>query len=230
MVTRPTPHSLGGPSRSFAWHAASLCSPGLAALLAGLAACGSVEPGEAQEAAREAGQEVVAASREVAKATKDVARATKERLDEVDSEDIERTIDGVAGAMGATPRGEPTAPGADPLVGAAQAIECDEAHARCTVTAEFADRARQNGRRVAEQLRIEPASDVRGVRIAALDAGSVASLLGLKVGDVVTRINGTPIGSMQDALMLYMTIRAARSFTIDYQRSGEARTLRLDVV
>jgi general secretion pathway protein C len=102
---------------------------------------------------------------------------------------------------------------------------------RCTVTADFADRARQNGRRVAEQLRVEPAhGDAKGVRIESIDAGSVASLLGLEKGDVVTHVNGTPIGSMQDAVMLYMSIRAARSFTIDYQRSGEDRTLQLDVV
>jgi C-terminal processing protease CtpA/Prc len=233
MVNRPTPHFLGGPSRS----SSSLRALGLAALLAGLVACGSLESEEAREVAqdakvvaKEASKEVVAASKEVAQATREVAQATKEQLDKVDPEDVERAIDGVAGAMGA-PKGEPGSGGANPLADAAQAIKCEEPGVRCTVTADFADRARQNGRMVAEQLRIEPArGDVKGVRIEAIDAGSVASLLGLKVGDVITHINGTPIGSMQDAVMLYMSIRAARSFTIDYQRSGEDRTLQLDVV
>jgi C-terminal processing protease CtpA/Prc len=233
MVNRPMPHFLGGPSRS----SSSLRGLGLAALLAGLAACGSLESEEAREVAqdakvvaKEAGKEVVAASKEVAQATREVAQATKEQLDKVDPEDVERAIDGVAGAMGA-PSGEPAGAGANPLADAAQAIKCEESGVRCTVTADFADRARQNGRRVAEQLRVEPArGDVKGVRIESIDAGSVASLLGLQKGDVVTHVNGTPIGSMQDAVMLYMSVRAARSFTIDYQRSGENRTLQLDVV
>jgi type II secretory pathway component PulC len=239
MVKRPTQHVLGGPSRaSSATPEAALRRLGLVAALAGLAACGSLESEEAREVAqeakvvaKEASKEVVAASKEVAQATREVAQATKEQLDKVEPEDVERALDGVAGAVGATPKGEPAGAGADPLAGAAQAIECDEARERCTVTADFADRARQNGRKVAEQLRVEPAGgDVKGVRIEALDAGSVASLLGLKVGDVITHVNGTPIGSMQDAVMLYMNVRAARSFTLDYQRSGEARTLQLDVV
>ena len=41
---------------------------------------------------------------------------------------------------------------------------------------------------------------------------------------------GTAIGSAQDAMMLYMSIRAARTFVIEYQRGGEARTLEVDVV
>ena len=241
MVNRPTPHLLGGPSRSSATPEASLRGLGLAALLAGLAACGSLESGEAREAAQDAAQdakvvakeatrEVVAASKEVAQATREVAQATKEQLDKVEPEDVERAIDGVAGALGA-PTGVPAGAGANSLADAAQAIKCEEPGVRCTVTADFADRARQNGRKVAEQLRVEPApGQVKGVRIEAIDAGSVASLLGLKKGDVVTHVNGTPIGSMQDAVMLYMSVRAARSFTIDYHRDGKARTLQLDVV
>lgn len=239
MVKRPTQCSLGGPPRSSsATPGAALRRLGLVAALAGLAACGSLESEEAREVAqeakvvaKEASQEVVAASKEVAQATREVAKATKEQLDKVEPEDVERAIDGVAGAVGATPKGEPAGAGANPLADASQAIQCEEPGVRCTVTADFADRARQNGRKVAEQLRIEPAGgDVKGVRIEAIDPGSVPSLLGLQVGDVVTHINGTPVGSMQDAMMLYMSIRAARQFTVDYQRGSETRTLQLDVV
>ena len=207
---------------------------GLAALL-GLAACGDMKPEEAKEAAKEAGQEVAQATREVAQATREAAsrgaEQAAEQLDKVDPEKIERTIDGVAGAMGVQTEADPAHPGADPLADAAQAIACDEARLRCTVTADFADRARTHGHRVAQQLRVTPApGGVTGVRIDAIDAGTLAALVGLKVGDVITHVNGTPIGSAQDAVMLYMDVRRAESFVIDYQRSGEARTLKIDVV
>jgi S1-C subfamily serine protease len=125
----------------------------------------------------------------------------------------------------------PTVPVPDPLADVAQAIACDEAHERCTVTADFADRARQHGGRVAKQVRISAATgEVRGIRIDAIDAGTIAERVGLRVGDVVTHVNGTALGSPQDAVLLYMSLRAARAFVVEYRRGGQARSLRVDVV
>jgi type II secretory pathway component PulC len=191
------------------------------ALLAGLAACGWFESDEAQDVAR-ATQETV--SRGVDSA--------KEQLDKVDTEKIGRTWDGMVEAVEDSTKSDPSGSGStDPLAGAAKAITCDAARERCTVTAEFAARAREHGTKVAGQVRVtRVAGTVNGVRIDAIDAGTIAALVGLKVGDVVTHVNGTALGSAQDVMMLYMSVRSAQSFAIDYQRGGEARSLQVDVV
>ena len=102
---------------------------------------------------------------------------------------------------------------------------------RCTVTHEFAAQARANGSALAEQVRVRPVRDpVVGMRIDGMSSGAVAERLGLATGDVVTHVNGIAVGSMRDAMLLYMNVRAARSFVVDYRRGDEERTLTLDVV
>lgn len=199
------------------------------AMLMTLAACSKLESEEAKEVAREAN--------EVAEATqKSISRgvdSAKEQLDKVDTKKIGRAWDGVVEAVEDSTRSDPDSAGPkpDPLADAAKAIECDAAGERCTVTADFADRAREHGTKVASQVRVtRVAGSVTGIRIDAIDAGTIAERVGLRAGDVVTHVNGTAIGSAQDAMMLYMNVRAARSFVIDYQREGEARTLQVDVV
>lgn len=198
----------------------------LAALVA-LAACSKLESEEAKEVAREAN--------EVAEATQESiergVESAKEQLDKVDTKKIGKAWDGMVEAVEDSAQRDPAAPEPDPLADAAEAIACDEAHERCTVTADFADRARQHGTKVASQVRVtRVAGTVTGIRIDAIDAGTLAERVGLRAGDVVTHVNGTAIGSAQDAMMLYMSVRAARTFVIDYQRGGEARTLQVDVV
>jgi C-terminal processing protease CtpA/Prc len=198
------------------------------AALVGLAACSQLESEEAKEVAREANVVAQEATEEVVQVSREVAQATKEQLDKVDTKKIEQTLDDVAGAMGAGPVDDPANPDPDPLADAGRAIACDEARARCTVTTDFTDRARRHASKLAAQLRMSPvAGDVPGIRIDAIDAGTPAEIVGLRAGDVITHVNGTPA---KDAVMLYMSVRAAESFVIDYQRADEARTLRVDVV
>jgi PDZ domain len=193
----------------------------LVALLV-LAACGQLESEEAQEVAR-ATQETVARG----------VGSAKEQLDRVDTAKIRAAWDATVAAMEDATKREPSASGPepDPLADVAEAIVCDEARERCTVTADFAERARQHGGRVAAQLRVSPArGDVRGVRIDGIDPGTIAERVGLRVGDVVTDVNGTSLGSPQDAMLLYMNVRAAQSFVVGYRRGSDARSLQVDVV
>lgn len=204
--------------------ASSICS--CLAVLVALAACSKLESEEAKEVAREAN--------EVAQATQEsISRgvdSAKEQLDKVDTDKIGKTWDGMVEAVEDSTKSDP-ASGSDPLADAAKAIACDAARERCTVTADFADRAREHSTRAASQVRVtRVAGSVTGVRIDSIDVGTMADRVGLRAGDVVTHVNGTALGSAQDVMMLYMSVRAARSFVIDYQRGGEARTLHVDVV
>ena len=192
-------------------------------MLCGLMACSEAD----QEVARDEAKAAARTTRKV------VARGVDQAKDAIDRVDMDKvrnawdsTVDAVAGAAEAEPDD-----GLDPLAGAAEAIACDEAVERCTVTATFADRARHHGSALTAQVRVRPVSQpVRGVRIDLVEVGSVAALLGMKAGDVVTHVNRVPLGSMQDAMMLYMQIRGAHSFRVDYRRGEHDRVLVVDIV
>lgn len=202
------------------------------ALWLGLSACNQLESEEVAEGAKEVAEEVAEEAKEVADVTrKTVVRGVdkaKEALDRVDMEKVRRTWDAAVGAISGSD-GSPT-PSGDPLAGAAEAITCD-ADERCTVTAEFIARARRHSTRVAGQVRVTPIrGEVRGIRIDAIDSGSVAQHVGLRTGDVVTHVNQVPLGTIQDAMLLYVRIRSATSFTVHYRRGGQERVLTVDVV
>jgi hypothetical protein len=52
----------------------------------------------------------------------------------------------------------------------------------------------------------------------------------LRAGDVVSRINRRPIERPEQAFAVWTALRTAREIVVDYTRSGEARTFRIDVV
>ncbi|MCA9705759.1 MAG: hypothetical protein KDK70_07920 [Myxococcales bacterium] len=202
-----------------------LPSPGVSRrwLVVGLAclmACGQLESEQAQE--------VADATRETVERGVDKA---KETIDRVDMDKVRRAWNSTVDAVrDLGQRSGDREPGPDPLTGMAEAIECSEAGDRCTVTADFFDRARHHPGRVAEQARVSPVSGpVSGIRLDALDPGSIGERLGLRSGDVVTHVNDASLGSMQDAMMLYMQLQDARRFTVRYRRGDQDRTLVIDV-
>lgn len=193
---------------------------GLTIGLCCLVGCGSLESEEAREVA-------VATQKTVSHGV-DEARKTLERID---MDKVRRAWDSAVEAVQRATTRARDEPQTDPLAGAAEAITCDEARERCTVTAEFAARAREHGARLAGQLRVSPVHGATpGIRLDAIDAGSVAQRLGLRSGDVVTHVNRVPLASISDAMMLYVQVRAARRFTVDYRRGGQERVLVVDVV
>ncbi|MEM7157576.1 MAG: PDZ domain-containing protein [Myxococcota bacterium] len=182
-------------------------------LLSTTLGCSALESDEARQAA-EVTQDVVAKG-------VDEARVGIEKLGEVAAEAVEE-------AHRAEQQAHRTS--AESLEGAKDAIACEEPGQRCTVTTDFARRARSNGGAVARQLRFRIVkTPALGVRIDGMESGSVAELLGFQVGDVVTHVNGIPVGSSRDTMLLYMNARAARRYVVEYQRDGEAQTLTADV-
>jgi hypothetical protein len=51
----------------------------------------------------------------------------------------------------------------------------------------------------------------------------------LKVGDVVTSVNGGPIGHYDEALRVWQSLLTAPEILVAYERGAEARTLRIIV-
>lgn len=188
--------------------------------LLSLAACGQIESEEAAE--------VAGATRRTVSRGVDQAQRVLHR---VDMDKVRRAWDAAVDAMREAGSTAPTEPGADPLAGVAEAITCDEPGEHCTVTAQFVARARQHLTRLAHQVRVSPVKgSVRGIRLDAIDPGSVTERLGFRSGDVVTHVNRIPLGSAQDAMKLYLQVRAARRFVVHYQRGGQERVLVVDVV
>ncbi|MCH9685748.1 MAG: hypothetical protein K0V04_30225 [Deltaproteobacteria bacterium] len=190
--------------------------------LALLAGCGALESEPAQQAKRVA--------------SKAVARGVDEaehQLRRIDTAKIragwDAMVDAVAEASGDVARSG-SVDNVDPLAGAAEAITCDAAAERCTVTAEFAARARSHGGRVAAQVRAGPVkSPVYGVRIEGVSPGSIAYLFGMRSGDIVTRVNGINPSSVMDSMSLYSQAKTARRFDVRYRRGDVDRVLVVDV-
>ena len=83
-------------------------------------------------------------------------------------------------------------------------------------------------------VRPEPAmEDGRfvGYRLEALFPGDARmAAIDLEVGDVVTRVNGQPIERPEQAARIWSGLRVASELLIEYQRGGEDRELRFEIV
>lgn len=184
------------------------------------AGCGALESDEAQQAARVT-KETVARGVEGA----------REQIDRIDFEGMGRAWDAAAEAMRRDDSASSGSGAVDPLAVPEGAIDCEEQGRSCTVTAAYAAHARQYGSALAKQVRVHPVEvPVRGIRIDAIDSGSLGEHFGLLPGDVVTEVNGVALGSLRDTMMLYLNIRAARQFVVNYRRGDEDRTLHVEVV
>lgn len=184
-----------------------------------LLGCGSIDEEEVEEAARATRRTVergVEGAREGIESTWDAAvDAYEERRKRKEQEE----------------RAQAASPPVDLLKGAAEAIACEAPGERCTVASDYVAAARQHPSELAKQVRARPVSSpVAGIRIDGITTGSIAEQVGMQTGDVVTHVNGIAVGSMQDAMLLYMNLRAARSFVVDYRRGEQEHTLQVDVV
>ena len=65
----------------------------------------------------------------------------------------------------------------------------------------------------------------KGFRLFRIRPGSLYSTIGLRNGDVISRINGYEMSSPQRALEVYSKLRHSRSITVDIIRNGRRQTL-----
>ncbi|MBL7214037.1 MAG: PDZ domain-containing protein [Desulfobacteraceae bacterium] len=64
-----------------------------------------------------------------------------------------------------------------------------------------------------------------GLQLARIKSGSIFSKLGLKNGDVVQKINGSPIKSPDDVFSLYQRLKSGSHVSVDIIRKGETKTI-----
>jgi general secretion pathway protein C len=93
--------------------------------------------------------------------------------------------------------------------------------------------AMNNFEALAGQLRVVPHKDssgaVDGYRLSAIRRGSLFDKLGIKNGDIVHAVNGTPLTSTEGALATYQTLKNERTFSFDITRRNQRQTMQYEV-
>ena len=84
----------------------------------------------------------------------------------------------------------------------------------------------------ATQARIVPsfkAGQANGFKLFAIRPGSVYSMMGLRNGDIVHKINGQELNSPDKALEVYQQLKDAKSMKLEISRRGKDKTLNYQV-
>ena len=106
--------------------------------------------------------------------------------------------------------------------GAEQAISCANENS-CTVDRAFVEKLMANPTQLMTQARMFPVTkdgETQGFRVSGIKSGSLATMLGLKNGDVVSEINGAKLGTIDDALAMYQKLRRASHLSVTVERGG----------
>lgn len=115
--------------------------------------------------------------------------------------------------------------------GADQAIDCSSENS-CTVDRKFVDQLLAQPQQLMTQARMYPVSrdgENAGFRVAGVRSGSLATMIGLKNGDVVSEINGQKLGSIDDALGMYQKLRRASHLSVVVERGGAVITKEISI-
>ena len=101
------------------------------------------------------------------------------------------------------------------------------------VDASVLEDALGNVETLAGQIRVVPHKDasgnIDGYRLSAIRKKSLFDKLGIKNGDVVHAVNGTPLTSTEGALATYQTLKNERAFNFEITRRNEKRTMEYEV-
>jgi general secretion pathway protein C len=114
------------------------------------------------------------------------------------------------------------APSKIAIAGAEDAIACTDEHT-CTVERAFVDKLLATPQQLMTQARMAPVvkdGETAGFRVSGIKKGSLATLLGLENGDVVSEINGQRLGNIDDAIAMYQKLRRASHLSVTVERGG----------
>ncbi len=75
----------------------------------------------------------------------------------------------------------------------------------------------------------DPGGNVIGYRMADIQPGSIYEKLGLKVGDSIRGVNGTPVTSPQQAMELFNALKSADKISLSINRDGQTATKNYNV-
>lgn len=92
-----------------------------------------------------------------------------------------------------------------------------------TLSRQVVDRLLGDPATLLQEVQVFPAmvaGKLSGFRARFVKEGSVFATLGLKAGDVITKVNGTPLDDMQKVLSLLQVLMTTRHFEVELERGG----------
>jgi general secretion pathway protein C len=113
------------------------------------------------------------------------------------------------------------------IEGAREAIECD-GKKTCTIDRAFVEKLMASPALLARQARLRPSRKdgvAQGFKIYGVMRGTLPKLLGLRSGDLLTSVNGSPLNSMDSAMRMYQQFRTASDLSLVIQRKGKEMEL-----
>ncbi|MCA9695036.1 MAG: PDZ domain-containing protein, partial [Myxococcales bacterium] len=66
-----------------------------------------------------------------------------------------------------------------------------------------------------------------GFKFYGIRPGSLPKLIGMKNGDMVTRVNGEALTSLDDAMELYTKLKTAKTIQLSIDRKGQSLAITL---
>ena len=97
----------------------------------------------------------------------------------------------------------------------------------------FMDSAMGNLEALATQIRASPHKgpdgEIDGFRLSSVRQGSLFSKLGIKNGDIVHSVNGTPLTSAEGAMSAYGALKNQGSFSFEITRRNQRSTISYDI-
>ncbi len=94
------------------------------------------------------------------------------------------------------------------------------------------DKTRSNLGTVLKQARMEPYvvnGQTEGFVVRMIRPKSLLANLGMKVGDVVSSVNGVELDSAEKALQIFQQLREAKRLSVDLTRSGEKMSFNYEI-
>ena len=118
-------------------------------------------------------------------------------------------------------------------VGSRPGVPSSQPPAGRTLSRQVVERAIANPAEVMASAQLIPAvvnGKLVGFRARWVKEGSLAATLGLKAGDTITRVNGTPLDDPQRLLTLLQAFTSTHRYEVELERDGQRRveTVELD--
>jgi type II secretion system protein C len=91
----------------------------------------------------------------------------------------------------------------------------------------LAEQLKSDNNMVMSSIAVKAAAD--GLRVVAVDRGSVAQRMGIAPDDILQEVNGHRLSSSEDMNKVYETLKNATSFDLKVLRRGRPETLRYEI-
>jgi type II secretory pathway component PulC len=91
----------------------------------------------------------------------------------------------------------------------------------------LAEKLKQNNNAVMSSIAVKAADD--GLKVVAVDQGSIAQRIGISADDTLQDINGHQLNASEDINKVYDALKDATSFEVNLLRRGQPETLRYEI-